>query len=121
MKISIDEVCFSPIGQFDTVKKPNWDDIEKAIRLLETETGSVEIWINGQKSHVMIAGEKGEYYLVFVDPSFFLIDNSKPVSNELDRKTIGIFHGECLKHNTIDDIEVVVKMVKSYLLSLIHI
>ena len=116
LKMDIVEAGISMVGKkFEAVNKPEWKEIEKAIRLLSTATG--QVGLRAVSDDIEIVGENGEYYAVCVVNMgcSILIDDSKAVIDQQARKLLPIYADECFGHNTIDDIDVVVKMVKSLL------
>ena len=63
--MDIVEAGISMVGKkFEAVNKPEWKEIEKAIRLLSTATGRVEL--RAVSDDIQIVGENGEYYAVCV-------------------------------------------------------
>ena len=98
----------------DTFTEPNWSLIESSLELLRSENGSIQLSTN-RKISISIERDASKQYLVVVDAGpnpMVIIDKDVRISSEMT----GMFGGECLKHNTIDNLDVIAEMLKRYIM-----
>lgn len=111
-------------AQYESVDSPDEKEVAKAVKFLKSESGGVTLNTcdesGTQVGYILIQGMAGKYFLVQSEHNndqFLLVDTQKDVPKSPVDETLDILGNECLEHNTVNDLDAIMKSVKSFLKS----
>ena len=108
----IDEVSIELADKYEAVDSPTASDIDKAMKLLKSDSGTVTLQFNENETF-SVHSHNGDYFLVEANgkEGLTLLLTDKRISLPKKANLLPIYGNECLEHNTITDFESVLNVM----------